>query len=296
MDYASRQYLGRLKTYLFSFFLIEFDGFKNNYFTIDLKIEWTLTCFTWCELILSFQKLFLIGLLCQQWAEGEKKYINLIIYFVTSPSKHSFYPSSLPYGYFQVIILHPAPSVIYLSNLAGCSEGSCCRACPIDRLLWNSRTSVQSPSVKATPTTGLGGRLPSRDTAPFLHRSIKSLQPEKAAALRHLLDHNSPRKPLGATLKARKAVFLSVFFSPGGGECWAGKKINKWMNITHKKDPFFLSSVACVSYFHNIYWLLLARGMLSSKEWGVAVRRSEAHCVKMQFIMCCFVCVIKSKR
>lgn len=98
------------------------------------------------------------------------------------------------------------------------------RVCPIDRLLSNSRTSVQSPSVKAAPTTGLGGRLPSRDAAPFLHGSIKSLQPEKAAALRHLLDHNSPRKPLGATLKARKAVFLSVFFSPGGwGGCWAGK-------------------------------------------------------------------------
>lgn len=145
---------------------------------------------------------------------GEKKYKPKNESF-TSPSKHSFYPSSLPYGYFQVIILHPAPSVIYLTNLAGCSEGNCCRACPIDRLLSNSRTSVQSPSVKAAPTTGLGGRLPSRDAAPFLHGSIKLLQPEKAAALRHLLDHNSPRKPLGPTLKARKAVFLSVFFSPG---------------------------------------------------------------------------------
>lgn len=164
---------------------------------------------------LSIQKLFLIRLLCQQWAEGGKKKYKPKNESFTSPSKHSFYPSSLPYGHFQVIILHPAPSVIYLTNLAGCSEGNCCRACPIDRLLSNSRTSVQSPSVKAAPTTGLGGRLPSRDAAPFLHGSIKLLQPEKAATLRHLLDHNSPRKPLGPTLKARKAVFLSVFFSPG---------------------------------------------------------------------------------
>lgn len=67
-----------------------------------------------------------------------------------------FYRSSLPYGQFQGMIPHPAGSVIYLTNLAGCFQGNCFCACPIDRLLSNSRTSVQSAGVNASPTTGLG--------------------------------------------------------------------------------------------------------------------------------------------
>lgn len=129
--------------------------------------------------------------------------------------------------------------VSYLTNLACWLQGNCFCACPIDRLLSNSRTSVQSAGVKASPTTGLGHWLPSWDVAPFLHRSIKLLQPVKAAAFCHILYHNSAQKPLSPTLKARKAVFLSAIFSPEG-KCWARNKINKWINVTYERDPFFL--------------------------------------------------------
>lgn len=164
------------------------------------------------------------------------------------------------------------------------------------------RSEQQNISAVAKCESGPNDR-PGRRRLLFPGRGSLSARVNKIAAARESRRTpplTGPQQPVETSrphFKSQEGSFSFRFLLAWGrGRMLGGKKINKWMNITHEKDAFFLSSVACVSYFHNIYWALWARGRLSSKEWGVAARRNGAHCVKMQFIMGYFVCAMKSKR